>query len=112
MNRPLLTEMRLAHLLTLEPRPMTQRLIALDGGAYAWTDDADLHLDAGAVILRRPRLEPVTLWRPTPGGDFQRGRSDLSAADVIRAILAALDTADGFGVVDVGAVAARLEGGL
>lgn len=103
MNRPLpLTEMRLAHLLTLEPHPMTTRIRSADGGAYAWTDDSDLCASLGAVMLRRPHLPPVYIWEPPP-----EGTPAPTAADVIDAIMDALDDAQTW-CVDVRAIVARL----
>lgn len=92
--------MRLALAHTLEPAPMTQRLIALDGGSYAWTDDADLYPLDGGVALRRPHLPPVTIWQPA-------SPAAPAPADVIAAIIAALDDQT-WGVVDVVAVVERM----
>lgn len=87
-----------------EPRPpMPPRLKALDGGAYAWTDDADLYPSVtGAVVMSRPNMPAVVLWRPSVP-------PCPTAAQVVEAILRAIDAGDTWGVVDVAEVVAGLE---
>lgn len=99
-----LTELRLAQLTHLEPRPpMPPRLKATDGGAYAWTDDADLYPSVtGAVVMSRPNMPAVVLWRPSVP-------PCPTAAQVVEAILRAIDAGDTWGVVDVAEVVAGLE---
>jgi hypothetical protein len=83
---------------------MPPRIRAHDGGAYAWTDDADLYPSAyGGVAMRRPHMPSVSLWDPPHGSPAPK------PAAIISAILDALDRSDGWGVVDVRSVVAALE---
>ena len=85
---------------TQEVPPAMPRLRTPDGSTYAWTDDADLVIDAPvttvehALILRRPHYADATLARGTT--------YDLSALSA--RLLCAIGEAEGSDTVDVGAL--------